>query len=87
MNHYVIKADQTVTQIEPDAPENQYSLAFLQGVVGGLIQVVHMSVGDNIMIVNEEGALHDLPLNVTASLAVDQHIFGDVAIVPSASLR
>ena len=63
------------------APQNgtDFSLHELQGVVGGYIEVVHLS-GDDIMIVNEEGRLAGLSHNVKASVIARDYIVGNVLL-------
>lgn len=51
------------------ALDHEPSLAELQAMVGGWIERVRVAVDGELadLIVNEEGHLHDLPLNKTAS--------------------
>lgn len=62
-------------------------LEALQEVVGGYIETVPIMVrGGLLMVVNEEGAIHDLPINIIASILYGAaihgtFIHGDVAIV------
>lgn len=59
-------------------------LGKLQVIVGGFIEVIRLGSVD--MVVNEEGRLRGLPLNLTASHAAGQPIVGDVALVPAGRL-
>lgn len=55
---------------------NQPTLKDLQAAVGGVIEEVSLDGGQ--LIVNEEGLLLNLPVNVIASELVRRHIVGDV---------
>jgi len=58
---------------------NDYQLDELQNYVGGLIEIIHL--GDNyIMVVNEEGLLNNLPLNINASVLSGMNIVGNVIL-------
>ena len=61
------------------------TLAELQGLVGGLIEVVYLEDGKQ-LIVNEEGVLLDLPLNQTASMLAGQPIVGNAVILEGLAL-
>ena len=60
-----IKADGTIQGVSPENGEKSFSLKELQTFVGGYIEFVRFK--DKIMVVNEEGKLHDLPLNKKAT--------------------
>lgn len=60
----IIKSDGTVMEVEPRNGKN-FELQEMQSVVGGHIEVLWL--GDNLMIVNEEGKLNNLPINVKAT--------------------
>lgn len=66
--------------------KNDSMLEGLQEIVGGYIEIVHpMNLRGLEMIVNEEGVLLDLPVNIIASILYGapchgNFIFGDVAI-------
>ena len=51
-----------------------------QNFVGGLIQYVYLTNHNSIMIVNEEGLLHNLPFNAEASILAQQPIVGNVIL-------
>jgi len=74
----------TVTDIEP-LNGSDYKLEELQGYVGGLIEIVPLTDGE-IMVVNEEGLINDLPINPVATAIYqnatgdDGYIFGNVVI-------
>ena len=73
---------------QPLSPANgrDFKLRELQKVVGGLIEVVHLS-GGSIMVVNEEGLMMALPPNRHASRLALRPIVGDAVIMPSSMLR
>lgn len=74
----------TVEDIEP-ANGTDYQLEELQGYVDGLIEIVPLTDGD-IMVLNEEGLINDLPINPLATAIFQQatgnpgYIFGNVVI-------
>lgn len=65
-----------------------FSLAELQGYVDGYIELTRVNDG-RAMIVNEEGKLHGLPYNATATKMhrYDDPIVGDVLVCESGELR
>ena len=73
--------------VEDIEPRNgtDYQLDELQGYVEGLIEIVPLTDGD-IMVVNEEGYINDLPLNPLATAIFQNatgnngYIFGNVVI-------
>ncbi len=79
-------------EILPFVPADgrRFNLQQLQRSVGGLIEVLHLYRTDDekeprsqtrIMVVNEEGLIKDLPLNLLASCIARQPIVGDVALI------
>lgn len=70
------------------SPENRtdFSLKELYNYVDGYIEVVNLRSENNIMIVNEEGAINGMPVNHKASMIyskefnTNQRIYGDVVI-------
>lgn len=74
----------TVEDIQP-ANGTDYELEELQGYVDGLIEIVPLTDGE-IMVVNEEGYINDLPLNPLATAIFqnatgnDSYIFGNVVV-------
>ncbi len=56
------------------------SLHEAQEVVGGLVELVRLSDGDQ-MLVNEEGLLHGLPHNKLASEVANRPIVGNALIL------
>lgn len=69
-------------------PKNgtDFSLKELQNYVDGYIEIVNLRSENNIMIVNEEGAINGMLVNLKASMIyskafnVNQCIYGDVVI-------
>lgn len=85
-----------VTIIYPDGKTEQKPapkkdvLKFLQKIVGGYIEIVRTTskLPENmIMIVNEEGRLNNLDVNVKASEYAGNKIVGTVAIVHNKLLK
>ncbi len=75
----VIKVDGQTEEFSPTNGE-AFSLAELQGVVGGHIEVIPLDKG-RVMVLNEEGKLDGLPLNPAATLRAYGPIFsGDVIV-------
>lgn len=74
----IIRTDGTEISIEPKNGKD-FKLNELQPIVGGYIEIVHIE-GDNLMVVNEEGKLERLPLNVKATELARQVIVGDVLV-------
>ena len=88
----LITSDGTVTPITPENGKS-FNLKEMQAHVGGNIEIYPMPQAKRaikrIMIMNEEGRLHDLPKNVVASAAFGPtgHIVGDIIICPSRMVR
>lgn len=57
------------------------TLKDMQDLVGGYIEFVY-TLEDSVLIVNEEGLINQLPLNVGASMLTGHKIVGDVIQVP-----
>lgn len=60
--------------------EENPSLKEAQAFVGGLVELVNLPNGDQ-MLVNEEGRMKKLPINDPASSAADQRILGNAIIL------
>lgn len=77
----------TVEVVEP-ANGTDFTLAELQGFVGGLIDVVELPDG-LIMVVNDEYLFNGSPLNPLASAMVGEggHVRGDVLVCPSEMVK
>ena len=90
----LIYADGEEKEVKPE-DGSKFSLEELQQFVGGNIQVVpsysilyNAGVMDedndqDVMLCNEEGLLHDLPLNITASVMSQDKIVGNVVLISS----
>lgn len=78
----IIEADGT-EEVSTEPFSNE--LTFLQGKVGGLIEVVYL-FDDKQMIVNEEGLIKNLPINEKASIMANRNIVGDVVILTESDL-
>ena len=70
------KTDGTSEQVTP-ANGQDFRLEELQGYVGGLIDIVRLEDGD-LLVVNDEGLIHGLPLNEQASWIAGSVLTGDV---------
>lgn len=60
------------------------TLDVYQNLVGGWIEVVHaagLQRYHSVMVVNEEGMLMDLPVNLLASMLYGDYIAGDAVVV------
>lgn len=60
--------------------DKEPTLEEMQKFVGGLIELVPLLSGDQ-LIVNEEGLIHQLPYNESASLLAGQVIVGDAMVL------
>jgi hypothetical protein len=80
----VIKTDGTKDALQPKN-NKVFTLEELKSVVGGYIEIVQLTE-DYLMVINEEGKLLDLPINVVAtrvyraSRNTDDFIVGNVLI-------
>lgn len=74
----IIKTNGEIIETQP-SNGTDFSLTELQAVVGGFIEVVHLSDG-RLMVVNEEGKLDGLPINEKASELYPDLIVGDVLV-------
>lgn len=71
-----------------DYPAGEDSLKFLQDKVGGYIEFIDLPKQNAVMVVNEEGKMHNLPTNVFATALFYQNythlrdfIVGDVVFL------
>lgn len=62
---FLIKPDGEKQEVNPKNGTD-FSLEELQGFVGGYVQILHMGRGE-LMVVNEEGKIKNLPLNKDAT--------------------
>lgn len=75
-------------------PKNgtDFSLEELQGFVGGHIEIVRLGHGE-IMVVNEEGKLQNLPVNETATIfyrfkrGINDNIVGTVLVCHTSMVK
>jgi len=74
----IIRADGTSEERMP-ADGKEFSLPELQDAVGGYIELITITDG-RFMVVNEEGLLKKLPMNMVASSLAHQIIVGDVLV-------
>lgn len=70
----IIKADGTFTNQPP--LDKKYTLDELQKIVGGYIEIIGTPQG-KILVINEEGKLKGLPINIAATDIAGQEIVGD----------
>ena len=89
----LIYADGEEEEVHPK-DGNKFSLEELQEFVEGQIQVVTnysrlFNLGfmddskDSVMLVNEEGIIHNLPDNITASVMSQDKIYGNALLLQS----
>lgn len=72
---------------------NRFSLEELQKIVGGYIELIYLR--NYLMIVNEEGKIYNLPINVDAtevarfnqSIMPNDYIVGDVLICENTEIE
>ena len=75
----IIKTDGTQEEL------TDLSLSSLQKAVGGYIELVSLPKDEGeLMIVNEEGLIHGLPVNPCACQLAEQIIVGDVVVMSNA---
>lgn len=73
----LLKANGEIRHYAPAG--KKFTLDELQKAVGGLIEFVQTPKG-NILVVNEEGKINDLPLNVAATLIIQKGGIPDVIV-------
>lgn len=87
MKAKIYKADGSIIDVKPNNGTD-FSLEELQEIVGGYIEIVGL-MDNEIMVINEEGKLIDLPLNETATHMYQEvdgfydYIVGDVLVCDS----
>lgn len=75
----IYKANGKVLDIEPKNGRD-FQLEELQAIVGGLIQIIEIN-DTEIMVINEEGKLENLPLNEQATAIYQKQVYeGDVIV-------
>lgn len=80
----LIKVDGTIEKLKPAG--KYLSLQELQKAVDGYIETVTVDK-ENLLIVNEEGRLKQLPVNEIASSMVLQMIVGDVVLLKMSEME
>lgn len=87
---YIYKSNGEVIETSPKNGKD-FSLKELKEIVGGYIEIINL--GDDYMVVNEEGKLLDLPINLSATrlyrlfTRVGDYIVGDVLICDKFQIR
>lgn len=87
MKAKIYKADGSIIDIKPNNGTD-FSLEELQEIVGGYIEIVGL-MDNEIMVINEEGKLIDLPFNENATQLYQEvdgfydYIAGDVLVCDS----
>ena len=87
----IYKMNGEVLDIEPKNGQD-FQLEELQTIVGGLIQIIEIN-DTEIMVINEEGKLENLPLNEQATAIYQKQvcegdfIIGDVLICKNEEVR
>jgi hypothetical protein len=82
----IIRTDGTETDLQsPQGPGKGLTLAQLKEAVGGYIEIVHRTAVGTLpdgccLVVNDEGMVHDLPINARATELAGQPIAGDVVL-------
>lgn len=100
MKAVIIKTDGNV---QHTGEIGEIDLDFMQGVVGGYIEVAYLSMpspnglAENllkcsqseqlVLICNEEGLLHGLPFNILGSMLYGTQIVGDVLLMRRSDLK
>lgn len=77
---YKILTDGSVIDIDLSDRGSRVDLELAQEVVEGYIEPVRIN-DETLMIVNEEGLLKDLPINISASVIASRKIVGNVLVV------
>lgn len=81
---------QSHVRVQVTEPRPDRLLEYLQGVVDGYIEVVYpdpiRGLG-HVMIVNDCGALNDLPFNLTASWVAGSPIYGPAVLVSTGMVQ
>ena len=82
---YIYKSNGEIIETSPKNKKD-FSLKELKEIVGGYIEILDLK--DAYMVINEEGKLLDLPLNVDATTLymcitnINDYIVGDVLVCP-----
>lgn len=81
----IIKTDGTERNVEP-RNGSDFSLSEMQRIVGGFIECVTLANGQ-LMVVNEEGVILEMPYNKKASELYGQPIVGNVLVCDSNQIK
>lgn len=83
----LIRANGDIKEIEP-ADRNSFTLKEMQEYVGGWIEVIYLASGE-IMVLNEEGKLIELPINEKATELYGSYdvIVGDVMVITKNQIK
>jgi hypothetical protein len=87
----IIYTTGATSEVEPKNKKH-FSLEEMQTIVGGLIQLIYLD-NNKIMVINEEGKLIDLPINVDATemafgdMPWDDLIVGNVLVCNNKQIR
>ena len=87
MKARIYKSDGSIADVKPNNGTD-FSLGELQSIVGGYIEIVGL-LDNEIMVINEEGKLIDLPYNENATQLYQEvdgfydYIAGDVLVCDS----
>lgn len=85
MSSYHLKANGEAPLVEPEG--ETWTLKELQALVGGYIELVPVSNHpDKVLVINEDGRLHSLPLNRNASQLYQRDIIVGDAVVTLSEL-
>jgi hypothetical protein len=76
----ILKVDGTRQDIIPDNKDDSLSLEQLQAAVGGYLEVVAVPNSFNTLLVDEDGNMKKLPLNVEASKLAQRPIVGNAVL-------
>lgn len=81
----IIKTDGTEREVEP-RNGSDFSLSEMQRIVGGFIEIVTLK-DHQLMVVNEEGVILEMPYNAKASELYGQPIVGNVLVCDSNQIK
>ncbi len=79
-----IPVEGDLVEVQIPSGDTDASLDAMQAGVGGYIEVVYTLPEDFVLVVNEEGLLKDLPVNLRASTLAGQPLVGDCLLLRAA---
>ena len=87
----IIKTDGTKVEVQPKDKHGYFSLEELQDAVGGYIELAYLK-GGKTMVINEEGKILGLKINVEATKLYSEvdsndYIVGDVLVCMDKEIR